>query len=45
MTRPRQIALLEEYNRHLDTLPPTCSMQTKQRQFALWLAERGIAYP
>ena len=40
----RQTELLVEYNRYLDGLPPTCSLETKNARFAAWLGERGIQY-
>lgn len=39
-----QLALRETYGRYLDTLPPTCSLETKIERFRRWLGERGIAY-
>lgn len=40
-----QTALRVEYGHYLDTLPPTCSLEEKERRFAQWLAERGIVFP
>jgi hypothetical protein len=40
----RQIELREEYGHHLDSLPPTCSLETKIERFRHWLKERGIFY-
>jgi hypothetical protein len=40
----QQTALQVEYGHWLDTLPPTCSMQTKIERFRAWLSTRGIAY-
>jgi hypothetical protein len=35
-----------EYGRYLDSLPPTCSMDTKIERFRRWLREeKGIDYP
>ncbi|MCP5306922.1 MAG: hypothetical protein H6953_15875 [Chromatiaceae bacterium] len=40
-----QLALRESYGRYLDSLPPTCDLETKMVRFRRWLAERGIDYP
>ncbi|WP_078118264.1 hypothetical protein [Thiosocius teredinicola] len=40
-----QIALREAYGHYLDSLPPTCDLDTKIERFRRWLAERGIEYP
>lgn len=40
----RQLALREDYGRYLDSLPPTCSLETKLERFRGWLAERGVRY-
>ncbi len=40
----RQIELRDEYGRYLDSLPPTCSLETKIERFRHWLIERGIYY-
>lgn len=39
-----QLALREEYGHYLDTLPPTCSLETKLERFRHWLAEKGVSY-
>jgi hypothetical protein len=40
-----QTAIRIEYGRHLDSLPPTCSMETKIERFRSWLRqEKGIDY-
>jgi hypothetical protein len=39
-----QTALRIEYGRYLDSLPPTCSLDEKERRFAGWLSERGIRF-
>jgi hypothetical protein len=39
-----QLALREAYGHYLDTLPPTCSLDTKIERFKRWLAERGVRY-
>lgn len=41
----RRLELQEAYGHYLDTLPPTCSMEEKNRRFARWLAARGVAFP
>lgn len=40
----RQLELRVEYGHYLDSLPPTCSPEEKNRRFARWLAERGVAF-
>lgn len=41
----RQLVLRESYGHYLDTLPPTCSMETKIERFQRWLAEEhGVSY-
>jgi hypothetical protein len=40
-----QVALREAYGHYLDTLPPTCDLDTKLDRFRRWLAERGVRYP
>jgi hypothetical protein len=39
-----RVKLREEYGYYLDTLPPTCSLETKVDRFRRWLEERGVAY-
>jgi hypothetical protein len=39
-----QLALREAFGRYLDSLPPTCSLETKIARFQGWLAERGVRY-
>ncbi|MFM1891583.1 MAG: hypothetical protein RLZ44_660 [Pseudomonadota bacterium] len=39
-----QLALREAFGRYLDSLPPTCSLETKIARFQRWLAERGVHY-
>ena len=39
-----QLALRLDYQAHLDSLPPTCSLDDKVAAFADWLARRGIAF-
>jgi hypothetical protein len=44
LSSEKQIALREEYGHYLDSLPPTCSLETKIERFRQWLAERGIEW-
>jgi hypothetical protein len=40
-----QTALRVEYGYYLDTLPPTCSLQSKIERFRRWLREtKGVDY-
>lgn len=39
-----QTALRVAFGRHLDSLPPTCSLEAKIARFRGWLAERGVDY-
>jgi hypothetical protein len=39
-----QTELLIEYGRWLDTLPPTCRLETKIARFRSWLLSRGVDY-
>jgi hypothetical protein len=40
-----QTAIRIEYGRYLDSLPPTCSLETKIERFRNWLHEqKGIDY-
>ena len=40
-----QLAIREEYGHYLDSLPPTCSMDSKIERFARWLREqKGVLY-
>jgi hypothetical protein len=41
----RQLELRDAYGHYLDSLPPTCSMETKIERFRRWLEEQGIVYP
>ncbi len=45
LTPTRRLELQEAYGHYLDTLVPTCNMEEKNRRFARWLAERGVAFP
>ncbi|MCG6896846.1 MAG: hypothetical protein LJE60_07040 [Thiocapsa sp.] len=40
-----QAALLIEHGRYLDSLPPTCDLDSKVERLRRWLRERGIRYP
>lgn len=42
--RDEQIKLLIEYGYHLDQLPPTCSMESKEIRLRDWLAEQNVEY-
>ncbi|MCG7981131.1 MAG: hypothetical protein JAY90_00095 [Candidatus Thiodiazotropha lotti] len=42
LDRDAQIKLREEFGHHLDTLPPTCSLDMKVARFKEWLSEKGI---
>ncbi len=44
LDQEQQTGLLVEFGHYLDTLPPTCSMQTKNERFTAWLADRNIIY-
>jgi hypothetical protein len=39
-----QLQLRLDYQAHLDSLPPTCSLDDKVTAFAKWLAERDVAF-
>jgi hypothetical protein len=41
----QQLELRETYGHYLDSLPPTCSLETKIERFRPWLKARGINYP
>lgn len=41
----RQLVLREAYGHYLDSLPPTCDLDEKQRRFRDWLADQGVDYP
>lgn len=45
LPKERQTALLIDYGRYLDQLPPTCSLEEKNVRFARWLAEQNVFYP
>lgn len=44
LTDDEQTRLQIAYGRYLDSLPPTCSLETKVERFRRWLAERDIGY-
>jgi hypothetical protein len=44
LSMDRQLELREAYGHYLDSLPPTCSMDTKNERFRRWLEEQGIIY-
>lgn len=44
LTPDRQLSLRQEYGMYLDSLPPTCSMESKIERFRRWLEQRGIVY-
>jgi hypothetical protein len=39
-----QTELRLAFGQFLDSLPPTCSLETKIERFRCWLAERGVDY-
>jgi len=39
-----QLKLRLDYQAHLDSLPPTCSLDDKVSAFANWLASRDVAF-
>lgn len=45
LSSEQQLELRETYGHFLDTLPPTCSLETKIERFRQWLEERGVSYP
>jgi len=44
LSSEQQLRLREAYGHYLDTLPPSCSMETKIERFRHWLAEQGVKY-
>jgi len=44
LSAAEQLRLREAYGHYLDSLPPTCDLQEKNRRFMRWLAEQGVAY-
>ena len=45
LSNEEQLQLQVEFGHYLDSLPPTCSLETKIECFHNWLVERGIDYP
>ena len=45
LSSKEQTELRVRYGHYLDTLPPTCSLETKNERFRQWLLSAGIAYP
>jgi hypothetical protein len=39
-----QTDLRVAFGHYLDTLPPTCSLETKVERFRGWLQDRGVDY-
>ncbi len=44
LTPEKQLQLRMDYQAHLDSLPPTCSLDDKVSAFADWLASRDVAF-
>jgi hypothetical protein len=45
LTQEEQIEIRIEYGHYLDSLPPTCSLDTKIERFRSWLREhKGVNY-
>jgi hypothetical protein len=44
LSTEHQTRLRIQYGQYLDSLPPTCSMETKIERFRHWLQEQGICY-
>lgn len=44
LTSEKQLQLRMDYQAHLDSLPPTCSLDDKVSAFAEWLASRDVAF-
>ncbi|GKY89295.1 hypothetical protein [Sinisalibacter aestuarii] len=44
LTTDEQLQLRLDYQAHLDSLPPTCSLDDKVTAFANWLAERDVGF-
>ena len=46
LNEAEQTAVRIEYGHYLDTLPPTCSLETKLDRFRSWLREhKGTKFP
>ncbi len=44
LPKEEQTRLLIEYGHHLDSLQPSCDLETKRQRFKSWLNQRGINY-
>ncbi|MES9973745.1 MAG: hypothetical protein ABW094_05745 [Candidatus Thiodiazotropha sp.] len=44
LDRQEQLKLREAFGHHLDTLPPSCSLDMKIARFQEWLSLKGIQY-
>jgi hypothetical protein len=44
LSSERQTEPRIEYGHFLDSLPPTCSLETRIERFSRWLQERGVRY-
>lgn len=44
LTAQEQLDLRMAYQSHLDSQPPTCSMDDKVTAFANWLASRDVSF-
>lgn len=44
LTSDEQLQLRLAYQAHLDSLPPSCSLDDKVSAFAAWLAARDVAF-
>lgn len=44
LTADEQLKLRMDYQAHLDSLPPTCSLDNKVSAFAEWLADRNVSF-
>jgi len=44
LSSDEQLKLRLDYQAHLDSLPPTCSLDDKVSAFANWLASRDVAF-
>ena len=40
----RRLQLRIAFGHYLDTLPPTCSLESKIERFRHWLDQRGVSY-
>lgn len=44
LDKDEQTQYLVEYGHYLDSLPPTCDIDTKNQRFQRWLGQQGINY-